>query len=212
MGKHNKGKQTKENILRHGLELASTIGLVNLSIGSLAQATNMSRSGLFAHFLSKEKLQLDILSYAEKLFVQSVLIHCEQAQKPLQKLINLTKYWPGWFERLEPKINGGCIFLMATMEFDDRPGPVKDFLLEQQRRLVKYIGKMFREAQDEGHFQSDFPKEQFAFEFYASYMGYHQYSKFFDDDNAKGHLMKSLQALFERAGCRPMALGDSTSL
>ena len=195
-----KGQATKNHILREGVLLASVNGLINISIGSLANKANMSRSGLFAHFLSKEQLQLDILKFAGSLFIQTVIEPCDKIELPQEKLFTIQKIWPDWFDRTEPKIPGGCIFLIASFEFDDRPGKIKDFLVEQQVRLLKYIGKTYAEAQANGYFSENISKQQFAYEFYSLYMGYNQYRKFFEDNQSKERYNRAIESLYQRAG------------
>lgn len=197
-----KGQNTKNHILKEGVLLASVNGLINISIGGLASKANMSRSGLFAHFLSKEQLQLDILKFASDLFLQTVIEPCEQILKPEEKLFTLQKVWPNWYERTEPSIPGGCIFLIASMEFDDRPGKIKDFLVDQQAKLLKYIGKTYSTAQQNGFFSQEITKEQFAYEFYSLYMGYNQYKKFFGDDQSKLRYNNAIDSLYQRAGSK----------
>lgn len=197
-----KGQTTKNHILEQGVLLASVNGLINISIGGLASRAKMSRSGLFAHFLSKEQLQLDILNFASQLFLQTVIEPCEKCELPEEKLFMLQKVWPGWFDRTTPKIPGGCIFLIASFEFDDRPGKIKDFLVDQQARLLKYIGKTYANAQENGFFNDSISKEQFAYEFYSLYMGYNQYSKFFSDDQARSHYNSAIESLYQRAGAK----------
>ncbi|MCJ8277716.1 MAG: TetR/AcrR family transcriptional regulator [Bdellovibrionales bacterium] len=195
-----KGQTTKNHILREGVQLASVNGLINISIGSLAARANMSRSGLFAHFLSKEQLQLDILTHAGELFVQTVIEPCEKEEQPEDKLFMMQKIWPDWFDRTEPAIPGGCIFLIASLEFDDRPGKIKDFLVEQQARLLKYIGKTYSDAQEKGFFNDSIDYKQFAYEFYSLYMGYNSYRKFFGDTQSKERYNNAIESLYTRAG------------
>ena len=197
-----KGQTTKNHILREGVLLASVNGLINISIGGLASKANMSRSGLFAHFLSKEQLQLDILTYAGEIFIQTVIEPCEKCSSPEEKLFMMQKLWPDWFDRTNPPIPGGCIFLIASFEFDDRPGKIKDYLVGQQARLLKYIGKTYSLAQENKFFDTEISIEQFAYEFYSLYMGYNQYRKFFSDDQAKTRYNDAIESLYQRSGAR----------
>lgn len=194
-----KGEKTKSRVLGLALDIASIKGLENTSIGDVAKASDLSRSGLFAHFQSKEQLQVDILRFAADLFVQTVIEPSQGVDDPLEKLQLLKRNWPGWYERTEPKIQGGCIFLQAIVEFDDQPGAVRDCLVQQQQSLIKYIGSCFSQAQKQKIFAPDIDKVQFAYEFYSLYIGCNFYRRFFDDAKAKSRFHESIDALFERS-------------
>ncbi len=190
-----KGQATKHHILKEGLMLASVKGLVNISIGGLAQKADMSRSGLFAHFLSKEQLQLEILQFADDLFSQVVIQPCKAIDSPKDQLKFLITEMPGWHEKTDPQIPGGCIFLTATLEFDDRPGRVKDFLLNQQKSFLSFIMDIHKRAVERNEFRGTMNDEDFAFVFYSFYMGYNQFKKFFGDENARVLTDKHMQGL-----------------
>ncbi len=192
-----KGQATKHHILREGLILASVKGLVNISIGGLAAKADMSRSGLFAHFLSKEQLQLEILAYANQLFQDIVMKPCEQIGSPKEKLKFLIKEMPGWYEKTEPQIPGGCIFLTASLEFDDRPGRVKDFLLSQQKQFLNMLTDIHKDAVSRHEFKGALGDDDFAFVFYSLYMGYNQYKKFFGDLNARMYADRHMSGLLK---------------
>lgn len=182
-----KGQATKNHILKEGLMLASVNGLVNISIGGLAAKANMSRSGLFAHFLSKEQLQIEIIEYATKLFNDTIIEPAKKIDSPVARLKFIQSEFPSWYEKTSPKIPGGCIFLMAALEFDDRPGKIKDLLLRQQTEFLEFIRKTHDEAVQCGEFIGSTDKDNFAFVFYSIYMGYNQYKKFFGDEGARRH-------------------------
>lgn len=198
-----KGQMTKQHILKEGLMLASVKGLVNISIGGLAAKADMSRSGLFAHFLSKEQLQLEILEYADKLFHEIVVQPCMAIKDPVEQLRFLQREMPCWYEKTEPQIPGGCIFLIATLEFDDRPGKVRDFLLQQQTTFLNMLKSIHHNGVETQRFKGSMNDEQFAFVFYSFYMGYNQYKKFFDYDNARAHFDQNLQGLIDYAQNTP---------
>lgn len=179
-----KGQATKNHILQQGLMLASVRGLVNISIGGLAEKAGMSRSGLFAHFLSKEQLQLEILEYAGRLLDHLVFAPSREIKSPAERLAYLQVNLPNWYDKSEPSIPGGCIFFTATLEFDDRPGKIKDNLLSQQIGFLEILKNTYDEAVEKNEFIGNSSRERFAFSFYSFYMGYHQYKKFFGDDDA----------------------------
>lgn len=190
-----KGQTTKNHILKEGLLLASVKGLVNISIGGLAAKAEMSRSGLFAHFLSKEQLQLEILAYANGLFDEIIMNPCKELPTAAEKVRFLQERMPSWYEKTDPQIPGGCIFLTACMEFDDRPGKVKDMLLGQQRNFLNFLKETHQQGVKEGTFTGILTDDDFAFVFYSFYMGYHQYKNFFGSDNAQAHIKKHFSGL-----------------
>lgn len=194
-----KGQITKQNILKEGLKLASVRGLVNISIGGLAEKAQMSRSGLFAHFMSKEQLQLEILEYANELLINTLFRPCKDIESPRDRLAFLMERLPVWFEFSDPKVPGGCIFIMACIEFDDRPGRVRDYLYELKMNLINIIKKNVREAIEAKEFDGTLDEEEFAFVFYSLYLGYHQYKKFFCDARARNHVIKHMRGLLEFA-------------
>jgi AcrR family transcriptional regulator len=207
MQQESKGQITKNNILREGLLLASVKGLVNISIGGLAEKAQMSRSGLFAHFMSKEQLQLEILEYANQIFQETVIRPCQQFESPRERLRFLARKLPAWYEESEPKIPGGCIFLTACMEFDDRPGNVKNYLMEIQLNFLNLLKQYHQEAVAKGEFTHILDEEGFAFVFNSFYMGYHQYRNFFGDEKARAHVDRHLGGLIEYASGNPANTG-----
>jgi AcrR family transcriptional regulator len=190
-----KGQATKNHILREGLMLASVKGLVNISIGGLAAKADMSRSGLFAHFLSKEQLQLEILDFANDLFDQVIGEPCRQIESPTEKVKFLINELPSWYEKTDPQVPGGCIFLTACLEFDDRPGRVQDYLRKQQSDFVNFLEGIYEEGVRRSEFAENYKKEDFAFTFYSMYMGYNKYKKFFGEEKARTFSDRQLSAL-----------------
>lgn len=193
-----KGERTKQFIIQEALNLASLVGLDNLSIGDISKKVKMSRSGLFAHFLSKEQLQLELLKHAEKHFVDIVVTPTEKANSPLEKLKLLQDLWPNWFDRAPFEMKGGCIFIMAMMEFDDKPGPVRDSLYDQQNRLVNYIRHLAKKAAEANELQKEMDPDVFSFEFYSLYLGYSIHKKFLGDSKAKMKFNHSIDDLIQR--------------
>src|SRR5437016_4651213 len=126
-----KGERTRHQILQHALSMASTVGFAGLSIGGLADGLDLSKSGLFAHFQSKEGLQLQVLEYAAGKFVEKVVRPSLTAPRGEPRVRALFENWMKW-PRLSG-MGGGCIFVAASSELDDRPGPVRDRLVELQR-------------------------------------------------------------------------------
>jgi AcrR family transcriptional regulator len=168
-----KGSDTKKTILRLGLEMASLRGLESVTIGALAKGAGMSKSGLFAHFQSKENLQIEILAFAGELFSQGVIVPALRMPAGIARIKELTDRWIQW----NMDLIGGCIFVTASSDFKDRPGKVRDFLLQQQEEWLDSLRRIARSAVTAGSFRPDCDEDQFAFEFYSLLLGFHLYYK-----------------------------------
>jgi AcrR family transcriptional regulator len=132
-----KGAATREAILARSYALACRNGLEGLTIGLLAEQVGMSKSGVFAHFGSREDLQLSTLDFAGELFARSVL---EPALKEQRGLPRLRAIFANWAEWVRHDQDGGCIFLAAASEYDDRPGAIRDRLLARAARACRAAG------------------------------------------------------------------------
>jgi len=189
-----KGEDTKEMILDIGLDLASQVGLEAVSIGELAKATGMSKSGLFAHFQSKENLQCEILKYAGQRFSEGVVIPALRSQAGIARIQALVDNWISW----TAKITGGCIFVQASNDFKDRPGKVREFLLLQQDAWIDSLRRIAQSAIRVGHFRQDTDCDQFAFELYSLLLGFHLYYKLLKSEDTKDRQQSALEALIKR--------------
>ncbi len=189
-----RGDNTKNTILDAGLEMASLLGLEAVTIGSLAKETGMSKSGLFAHFNSKENLQIEILKHAEADFTEYVIIPAIRTRAGLPRINKLVKNWIEWGE----KLTGGCIFVTAGTEFTDRPGKVRDYLLLQQQNWIHSLGRFAKSAVKAGDFLPDIDPEQFAFELYSLLLGFHHYHRLLNDPKTKSRQKKSLENLLDK--------------
>lgn len=166
-----KGKDTKYAILASALDMASQLSLESVTIGSLAKATQMSKSGLFAHFQSKENLQIEILKFAATDFSDHVVLPAIKEKAGIPRIKALVDNWIQWSTRLK----GGCIFVSASMEFSERPGKVRDYLLHQQEEWIASLSKIARSAIRVNDFRDDIDCDQFAFDLYSLLLGYHQF-------------------------------------
>src|SRR5499427_157802 len=155
-----KGEQTREAILGHALGLATRIGFEGLTIGRLAEDLEMSKSGLFAHFRSKEALQLEILRLAGARMIETVVKPALTAPRGELRVRALFERWLAWEQ--SPSLPGGCPFMAASFELDDRPGPVRDFVVQNLRDWMDTLAGAARIAIQEGHFRADLDCEQFA--------------------------------------------------
>src|SRR5688500_6811568 len=139
-----KGEATRERILESALELASTEGLAGLSIGRLAERNGMSKSGLFAHFGSKEGLQLAVLELATAKFRASVFTPALRADRGEPRIRALFMHWLVWAD--DQSLPGGCLLTAAAAELDDQPGPARDALVEVHRLCADTLARAVRIA------------------------------------------------------------------
>ena len=172
-----KGEDTKLNVLEAGLDMASQLGLECVTIGNLAKATNLSKSGLFAHFQSKENLQIEILNHAARSFSEGVIIPALKIKAGIPRIRALVDNWIQWTSEL----TGGCIFVSASADFSDRPGKVRDVLLHQQKEWIECLKRIAQSAVQAGDFRQDIDDDQFAFDLYSLLLGFHLYYNLLDD-------------------------------
>lgn len=188
-----KGEETRQGVLDAALSLASELGLEAISIGKLAQRVGLSKSGLFAHFASKENLQLQLLDEAVRRFVDVVVAPALRKPRGEPRVRALFDNWLAW-ER-SPFLPGGCIFIAAAVELDDRPGPARDRLVGSQRDWLETIATAATIAISEGHFRADLDVQQFAHDFYAIVNGYHFVSRLLADPNAQQRTQNAFERL-----------------
>jgi AcrR family transcriptional regulator len=190
-----KGAQTRERILERAFRLASRDGLEGMSLSALAAETGLSKSGLFAHFTSKEDLQVELLRRASEHFERVVWGPALRAPRGEPRLRALFEAWMAW-ENASP---GGCIFVAAAAELDDREGAPRDFLVENQNRLHDSLARAAKIAIDEGHFRPDLDCEQFAFELYGILLANNHYQRLLRDPKAAGRAQNAFERLLVSA-------------
>jgi AcrR family transcriptional regulator len=188
-----KGEDTRVSILEAGLDMASRLSLESVTIGALAKRTGMSKSGLFAHFQSKENLQIDILKHAAGQFSDSVLAPALRSPAGIVRIKTLVENWIRW----GAKLAGGCIFVSASTEFSDRPGKVRDFLVHQQEEWIDSLRRIAESAVRAGDFRSDSDCEQFAFDLYSLLLGFHFYHKLLQDSETAKRQEQALGKLLD---------------
>lgn len=188
-----KGEDTKQIILDAGLQMATQVGLENVTIGTLAKVTNMSKSGLFAHFQSKENLQIEILGYAAERFSEDVVVHALMKEAGIPRIKALVENWNSF----SSKLSGGCIFVSASADFSDRPGKVRDTLLRQQEQWLDSLRRMARSAVRVGDLKEDIDYDQFAFELYSLMLGFHLYYKLLNHKDTQKHQETALNRLLD---------------
>jgi AcrR family transcriptional regulator len=163
------GERTRQAILEAAVDIASEEGLEGLTIGRLAAELSMSKSGLFAHFGSKEELQLATVEAARDVFVREVIRPAFEAPKGLPRLWGLCDVWLEYVRR--EVFRGGCFFAAAAAEFDGRPGAVRDRVAAIMKEWLSVLGRSVAEAQGEGQLDGSADPAQLAFELNALEMG-----------------------------------------
>lgn len=192
-----KGAATRDRIIERALATASVEGLEGISLGRLASDIGMSKSGLFAHFESKEALQLDVLAAAAEKFMEVVVRPAFEAPRGEPRVRALFEHWLKW--GLNESLPGGCIFMHAIAELDDRPGPARDALVDWQRQWLDALAKAARIAVNEGHFRTTLDAELFAFQEYGLVMAYYHARRLFNDPLAEHRVRRAFDALVESA-------------
>jgi AcrR family transcriptional regulator len=170
-----KGQQTKLAIIDAALGLASQIGLEGLSIGVLAEVTQMSKSGVFAHFGSREELQISVIREYFHRFEQEVFYPALSEPRGLPRLQAL---FANWMKRVAVEIQSGCIFISGAVEFDDRPGPVRDALASSVQTWLEAVHRAVVQAKEEGHLSAEADERQIAFEIHSLILGLHYEARF----------------------------------
>lgn len=193
-----KGRETRAQILDVALKIASREGLTGLTIGELAKAVGLSKSGLFAHFAGKDALQLAVLEAAVARFVEQVMRPSFAKPRGEPRLKALVENWLRFLNGTSSQ-PGGSVLIGASVELDDRPGPLRDFVQNAQRELITNIEKAARISVAEGHFRADLDVEQFAWSLYSFVLGYHHFARMLEDPKAEVHLLRSVRGLFKVA-------------
>lgn len=183
-----KGERTRQSILERAVDLASLEGLEGLTIGRLADELKMSKSGLFAHFGSKEDLQLAVINAAAERYIKEIFRRALDEPRGYPRLLAICR---SWLEYVRNRIfPGGCFFAAASFEFDGRPGPVRDTIQTLMNEWIAALEKAVRMAQDEGHVDPGVDAAQVAFELNALFFG----------ANFAFHLLND-EAALEKAWC-----------
>jgi AcrR family transcriptional regulator len=170
-----KGQQTRAAILEAALGQASHMGLEGLSIGALAELTQMSKSGVFAHFGSREELQISVIREYHRRFEDEVFFPAMGQPRGLPRLRAM---FANWVKRVSVEIDSGCIYISGAVEFDDRPGPVRDALAGMVRAWHAALEKAIRIAIHEGHLKPDTEAGQMLFELHGLILALHHDARF----------------------------------
>ena len=174
-----KGQQTRAAILDAALGLASHMGLEGLSIGALAEVTQMSKSGVFAHFGSREELQISVIREYHSRFEEEVFFPSIREPRGLPRLDAL---FERWIRRVSVELDSGCIYISGAVEFDDRPGPVRDALVSMVRAWHAALERAIDGAVEAGHLRADTDAGQMLFEIHGLILALHHDARFLRND------------------------------
>ena len=170
-----KGQQTRAAILEAALGMASHMGLEGLSIGALAEVTGMSKSGVFAHFGSREELQISVIREYHARFEEEVFFPAMDEPRGLPRLAAL---FERWIRRVSVELDSGCIYISGAVEFDDRPGPVRDALASMVSDWHTALARAIAIAVEEGHLRADTDPLQMLFELHGLILALHHDARF----------------------------------
>ena len=192
-----KGQQTKMAIIDAALGLATQIGLEGLSIGALAEATSMSKSGVFAHFGSREELQISVIHQYFAQFEQAVFYAAMEQPRGLPRVKAL---FANWMKLVAEEIQAGCIFISGAVEFDDRPGPVRDALATSVQTWLAAMNRSIVLAKACGHLRADVDEEQMAFEIHGLILSLHYEARFLKKPGSMERAKKGFDNILARYG------------
>jgi AcrR family transcriptional regulator len=188
---------TRDKILQEGVALMSRAGLGGVTLGVLAEQVGMSKSGLFAHFQSKEDVQIELLTHTAEFANQHVLMPSMAAAEGLPRLRALVRNWFGWTPRAG--LPGGCPVAAGLFEYDDIEGRVRDKILQLEEIWRRTLIGLVERAVDLGHLRRDLEVEQFVWELCAIYLGHHAAHRFLRSPDADARAQIAFKALLDRA-------------
>jgi AcrR family transcriptional regulator len=199
-GRVERGERTRRQILDTAVHIASVEGLEGLSIGGLALKLDMSKSGLFAAFGSKQELQLATVDHAAQIFVEQVVRPAMSAPRGLPRLWALCDSKLRYSQK--EVFRGGCFFAAASAEFDGRPGPVRDRIAGHMKSWLEVLTGAVQRAQREGHLRPDVDAGQLAFELESYSMGANWAYQLFGDAGAFARARNATKARLDGAAAR----------
>jgi AcrR family transcriptional regulator len=193
----NKGSDTYDRLVESGLKIGTTVGIRSVTLGSLAADAQISKSGLFAHFGSKDELQIGLFGYAQAVAKRTVVEPVFREAPGLARLRALIDNWFGWTGRAG--LPGGCPFAGAAFEFDDLEGPVRDYVVAAHREWVGLLEGFTLEAVTTGELHLDLDVEQFVWELHGIYLSHHVSHRLLTDPRAEQHRRTAIDRLFREA-------------
>jgi len=201
-----KGQQTKAAIVDAALGLATQIGLEGLSIGALAEVTQMSKSGVFAHFGSREEMQISVVREYHQRFEEEVFFPSLGAERGLPRLRAM---FANWMQRTSVEIDSGCIYISGAVEFDDRPGPVRDALAWSVRTWHEAMKRAIAIAKEEGHIAAAVDEEQMLFEIHGLILALHYEARFLKNPGSIARAHAGFEHVLQRYGAAAPAKSPS---
>lgn len=197
----NKGERTRQTILDAAVAMACEAGFESLSIGALADRVGMSKSGLFAHFGSREDLQIAAIEAAAARFTELVFLPALKAPRGVGRLEALLGNWLTWVDR--GGWGGGCPLQSAALEFDDKPGPVRDVVIAHYRQLERELTRTVRLAVEQGEFRADLDLGQFVFDMLGIVFVTYYRRRLLTDANTRAMALRSFSDLISRSRTIP---------
>ena len=191
-----KGEETRAQILAAAVDQASSGGFESLTIGTLAEKTGMSKSGLFAHFGSKLDLQIAALDESARQFTDAVFRPALKAPRGVRRLRTLIENWITWPQRAS--LPGGCPIDAASREYQHQPGPMRDAILDRQRQLDAALSRAVQLAVETGELAASTDTRQFAFEFLAIILVFYRYEMVLGPDESRKRARTAFENLVER--------------
>ncbi|CAN7225823.1 MULTISPECIES: TetR/AcrR family transcriptional regulator [unclassified Acidovorax] len=195
-----KGQQTKAAIVEAALGLATHIGLEGLSIGALADVTGMSKSGVFAHFGSREELQISVIREYHTRFEQEVFYPAMSAERGVARLSAL---FDNWMKRTSIEIDSGCIYISGAVEFDDRTGPVRDALASSVLTWHAAMRRAIEQCKGLGELRVDTDAEQMLFEIHGLILALHYEARFLQTPGSMGRAVQGFHNILARYSSAP---------
>lgn len=186
-----KGAATRDSIIERAYHIVRMEGFEGLSIGSVAASVSMSKSGVFAHFGSREDLQLAVLDAAAQRFTEQVFVPAIRERRGLPRLEAIGRRWMKWLRSEQ----GGCPMVSAAIEYDDRPGAIRDRVIFYQTRLRKELARAIDMAIESGELRADTDPAQLAFEIFGVELAMHHDSRLFGFDDAIQRSERALERL-----------------
>ena len=191
-----KGEITRAQIIEAAVEQASRGGFESLTIGTLAEKTGLSKSGLFAHFGSKTDLQMAALNEAARRFTETVFLPALKAPRGVKRLRALFENWLDWTQR--SNLPGGCPIDAASREYDPRPGPMRDAVIERQKLLSRELAKAVQLAVETGELAADTDPRQVVFEFFSLVLGFYRAELIVGKEHALKHARVAFDHLIDQ--------------
>jgi AcrR family transcriptional regulator len=189
-----KGEMTRAAILDVALELASRDGLEGLTIGVLADRMNMSKSGVFAHFGSREDLQMEVIRLYHHRFEQEVFYPSIKEARGLPRLVAMYEHW---IKRVSVEIASGCIYISGAVEYDDRPGPIREQLVSMVQAWQSALLRCAQQAIDCGDLKADTDAQQLVYETYGLILALHHDARFLRIPGAVDRARRGFERLIE---------------